>query len=444
MSRHAKKPLTDAAIRQAKPEAREYLKGDAGAVGLFLRVLPSGHKSWLFQYSIGGKRKKMPLGMYPAYSLEAAHVWAGVQRALVAQGIDPKEEGARLEAEAKAAKAIQQALPQNVKELFELWARMGLSGRKDQGAEAMRMIQKDIIPKLGDIPLIAIRRAHITAALDEVAGRGAKRVAGMLLADVRQMFGFAVAREIMPGDPTATLKKSDWGGQSNERERVLSEPEVRRLFKLLPTSTLTVEAQAAIKIMLSTCCRIGEISNARWNDVDFDNAEWTIPAENSKNAKAHTVSLSDFSIEQLKTIHEKAKADAKRLEREVSEWVMPAKHNSGCVCTKSLAKIIGDRQRGETAPMKGRSPLTQALMLSGGKWTPHDLRRTGATMMGALGVRPEVIERCLNHVEQNRLIRIYQRHELRPEMKAAWKLLGERLALLERDADNVVTLAMAA
>ena len=69
-------------------------------------------------------------------------------------------------------------------------------------------------------------------------------------------------------------------------------------------------------------------------------------------------------------------------------------------------------------------------MLTGGPWTPHDLRRTGATMMGELGVIGEVIERCLNHVEQNKLKRIYQRHELKAEKREAWRLLGERLQLL--------------
>jgi len=121
------------------------------------------------------------------------------------------------------------------------------------------------------------------------------------------------------------------------------------------------------------------------------------------------------------------------------EWVLAAKHNDGPVCVKSLAKQIGDRQR-ESAPMKNRTPLIDTLKLLGGKWTPHDLRRTGATMMGTLGVQSEVIERCLNHKEQNTLKRIYQRHDYRAEMRAAWLLLGDRLDLLKRsDADNVLT-----
>ena len=90
--------------------------------------------------------------------------------------------------------------------------------------------------------------------------------------------------------------------------------------------------------------------------------------------------------------------------------------------------------------MKNRSKLTDALILPRGKWTPHDLRRTGATLMGGLGVRPDVIEKCLNHVEQNALVRIYQRQSLEAEQREAWRLLGERLALLLEKPDNVVTM----
>ena len=82
--------------------------------------------------------------------------------------------------------------------------------------------------------------------------------------------------------------------------------------------------------------------------------------------------------------------------------------------------------------MKGRAnvALAETLVLPGGRWTPHDLRRTGATIMVSLGVLPEVAERCLNHTEENKVKRIYQRHSYEVEMREAWRLLGERLTLL--------------
>ena len=90
--------------------------------------------------------------------------------------------------------------------------------------------------------------------------------------------------------------------------------------------------------------------------------------------------------------------------------------------------------------MKNRSKLIDTLILPRGKWTPHDLRRTGATLMGSLGVRSDVIEKCLNHVEQNALVRIYQRQSLEAEQREAWRLLGERLELLATEPKNVVTM----
>lgn len=83
--------------------------------------------------------------------------------------------------------------------------------------------------------------------------------------------------------------------------------------------------------------------------------------------------------------------------------------------------------------MSNRSAAPHALVLPGGKWTPHDLRRTGATMMTALGVIPEVAERCLNHTEENKVKRIYQRHSYSSEMKEAWHRLGEKLGELLAD-----------
>jgi integrase len=199
--------------------------------------------------------------------------------------------------------------------------------------------------------------------------------------------------------------------------------------------------------MLSTACRIGEISSAQWVDVDLENATWQIPAEHSKNGKPHLVNLSLFAVGQFNEIKNRQQELAKRKKEEnkkeecEQKWVFPATQKENIsVDPKSLTKQIADRQRGNAAAMKKRSPLTNSLTLSGGKWTPHDLRRTGATLMATLGVRPDVIEKCLNHTEQNKIMRIYQRSELRPEMQSAWKLLGERLELLTQQTDNVIIL----
>ena len=110
------------------------------------------------------------------------------------------------------------------------------------------------------------------------------------------------------------------------------------------------------------------------------------------------------------------------------------------VGTRTITKQVSDRQREEGGNLKNRTKKSQSLILSNGRWTPHDLRRTGATLMVELGVMPEVVERCLNHVEENKVKRTYQRFSYKPQMKNAWKLLGDRLLVLRDGGDNVVTL----
>jgi integrase len=88
--------------------------------------------------------------------------------------------------------------------------------------------------------------------------------------------------------------------------------------------------------------------------------------------------------------------------------------------------------------MKGRTKQTNALALAGGQWRPHDLRRTGATLMAELGVLPDVIERCLNHTEQTKVKRIYQRARYEEPMRKAWQLLGDRLNLLRNMQRNIL------
>ena len=113
------------------------------------------------------------------------------------------------------------------------------------------------------------------------------------------------------------------------------------------------------------------------------------------------------------------------------EWCYPASRGNGHICPKTITKQITDRQRTD-GNLKNRSKNISALTLFKGVWKPHDLRRTGATLMNALGVLSEVAERCLNHMEENKIKRIYQRYGYEIEMRQAWEKLGERLDLLTR------------
>lgn len=252
------------------------------------------------------------------------------------------------------------------------------------------------------------------------------RTAKKTLADMRQMFGFSLYQDYVDADPTARVKKARIGADV-ERDRVLSEAEMILLFQKLPRSGLTATSQLALLIQLATAARIGEVLAARWEHVNLERRSLTLPE--TKNGKRHEIWLSDFALCQLKSLHECTG---------LTQWLFPAtqakKHQpdfADHVCVKTVTKQVGDLQSPGDVPMTGRSKDMDALVLPGGKWTPHDLRRTAATTMAELGALPDMVEKCLNHTEVGKVKRIYQRAQYEAPMREACKLLGRRLALLQ-------------
>ena len=262
-------------------------------------------------------------------------------------------------------------------------------------------------------------------------------IARYLLADLRLMFKWAIKRDYCEVDPTYLLELKDFGVKG-ERDRVLSDAELRELFKALPSAKLPQHSEKAILIMLSTCCRVGEISQAKWSDIDFEQATWTIPKATAKNSKEHVITLSAFAVACFEAIKATQEEQAKKWERDtLPAFVIPSDDWTTHIDVKAITKQVKDRQR--EIPLKGRAQgANKALMLAKGDWTPHDLRRTGATLMRSMGIDSDVIEKCLNHVKKDVLKRIYQRPDLSREMAQAWQALGDRLELLT--TDNVIVL----
>lgn len=407
--------------------------------------------SFYFRYKRGQKLRDFSCGTWPKVSLAEIRANRDEARSLLAKGIDPVAERKSLKLKVKADQAEAIAAEQSrldklashktrqtVRDLFEYWAKIDLLRRKDGGKEIRRMFEKDVLPELGDIAVEDVRKGHVIMVVDEIQARGVQRMAKMIFSLIRQMFRFAQDRDIIENDPTAAIRKAKIGGKDTERDRVLSEDEIRELYAKLPTAQLMKTTELAIWLCLSTCCRIGELMRAEWKDLDFDKRTWRIPAENSKNGKPHLIYLSEFSYLRFRDLYSLTSPTvvgsdkAKQL-----GWCYPDRKGINALDPKTVTKQLGDRQR-EATPMSRRSKATATLALAGGKWTPHDLRRTGATMMTALGVLPEVAERCLNHTEQDRIKRTYQRHTYDKEMRLAWKKLGERLDLLLSAESNVI------
>lgn len=425
-----------------KPTGRDiWITEDAprGHGRFCLRITTGGERVFYFRYTgPKGVQIRLPLGGYDSggitgLTLKDARAKAGEFSLLYQGGVTDikghlEAENRLREAERVAAEvrleaerlAAEKALARlTVEGLFDKWVVAQMTRRKDGGAEIKRVFNKDVLPVIGKLFADQVRKGDIAEIVDSILARGCNRLAKMVFASLRQMFGYAVYRDWLDADPTAKIRKADIGGRDVERDRVLSDEEIKLLAKKMLNAGLLPTTQAAVWLCLATCCRIGELLNARWEHVDFDRRRWLIPAENAKNGVALEVSLSDFALAQFEVV--------KSINHE-TPWLYSNRKKTGPVCVKTITKQLGDRQRKEA--MTNRSASVESLSLSGGKWTPHDLRRTGATVMTILGVTPEVVERCLNHTEQSKVKRIYQRYSYAPEMRHAWELLGSRLEAL--------------
>jgi len=424
------KPLN---FKHLKPTDKEQHINDGG--GLYVRVRSvneGGGVSFRFRYRLDGKQSWLNL---KASDLVEARAERTTFTDILKEGKDPGlEKTLKTERERQHQLDEQEALAKikarvTVRDLFVRWFDTDLINRKDK-AEIIRMFEKDVLTGLGGLFVEDVRKGHISLVIDKLKQRRVDHLARNILKLMRQMFRFAVTRDIIEFDPTANLSVVKMTCTPTERDRTLSDLEIRALARQLPEANLLKSTECAIWIALSTMCRIGELSKAKFSDLNFELNTWTIPKENSKNGKAHTVYLSDFAIKQFKGLIDLANNNT---------WLFPNRDNSDHVSEKSISIQIRGRQSENV--LSNRSKDNQALVMTGGKWTPHDLRRTGATLMGDWGIAPDVVEKCLNHTEENKVKRIYQRQKLEAEQAQAWQLLGDRLNLLvNTDSSNVVLL----
>jgi len=420
---------------------------DGGSMFGMVRTTPDTKNpvsvDFQWRYKLGGKTRQVRIGSWPKLSLKTIREERDRLAVEVKSGIDPVQRKAteKLKIEVDQVEAHNQQLDRleiiaekqarlTVRQLFNLWRDLALKQRSDGGAEAQRSFERDVFPIIGDVAMADVKKAHIQNIVDTMMARDVVRMTKRVLSDLRQMFGFAMDRDYVEADPTARIKKAKIG-PDGERDRVLGEAELIDFFKKLSVSGLAETSQCALLLQMATITRIGETVAARWEHVDFERRLWVLP--DTKNGNSHQVWLSDFALHQLERLREITGA---------TEWVFPNAKLNGPLDSKTVTKQVADRQRTD-APMSGRTKQIDALQLAGGHWRPHDLRRTGASAMAELGALPDVIEKCLNHTEENKMKRIYQRATYEGPMREAWRLWGDRLNLLSNKPANVVTLRAA-
>jgi len=446
-----KADAADRICKAAQAAEKDVYVKDSKVTGLVFRITPTGKKTWQVRYTakVDGKwrDRKTSIGSFDkGMGTKAARAAAESLRGDVHKGIDPlaEKQAAKEQQEEQRRQREQDKLTRiTMQALFDDWLRLKLknpkNGHKDGGVWAGGIVQKHILQPFGTLEVKRFGVAEFNRVVDPLIENGNNRMANVVLALTKQMMGFAVARNHIQANPLDRVSRADVGGTDTERARLLCRhedqhthevvpDELAELFRKLPTSGLPEASQIALHLTLSTVCRIGELLKARWADVDLTTAEWRIPAENSKNGLPHLVNLSPYALSYMQRLHA-LNGD--------SEWLFPTRRTKGHTDTKTITKQVSDRQREAGAIIKGRTQKHDALMLPRGKWTTHDLRRSGATLMAEHGVMGAVVEKCLNHVEENRVKRTYNRHTPREAMKQAWLVLGAELERLAADAVEI-------
>jgi len=457
--------MTDTAIKAwlRKPGADALHDGG----GLYLRRRADRRAFWSLRQvnPLTGARTwaaLFPGVSYPAATLIGARRKAVEARLRAADGPTDlvRERQATLAARRaeSAATELAERRRVTVRQLFERWAKAELTphtgadgkrkGRKDGGQYTLEQFRRRVFPALGAAAVPAITRADLLGIIDAAKAEGKLRTAGVLLTDLKQMFAFALEREVVQRNPLDTVRRSKIVGKAVERDRVLTADEVAALAKAVPLANMGRRSAAAIWLILGTGCRVGEAMGARWEHVDTATLTWHLP--DTKNQRTHTIHLSAFALRQMEalaaardeSLTERRKRDPLALR---SPWLFSNLTNDGPVGVKSFGKQLADRQRAPERRLQHRAKSTASLVLPGGRWTAHDLRRTAATMMAELGISGDTIDECLNHVIESSVRRTYIRDRRLADQARAFDALGAKLAALVDGvaASNVVQLRAA-
>jgi integrase len=424
-----------------------------------VRVAKDGSISVRFKYAFkwAARVAWYQCGTWPKLGMEAIRTTRDNARELLRQGVNPRDhtraerisKQSELEATiAQAARDDAQNLP--FQKLFEAWIADGVA-RKDDNGELRRAFGKDVLPAIATKPVKDVTEHDLRAILRIMVKRGVNRMAVRTYHDLVQLFRWASRRQpwrtlLAEGNPADLLEIQKIVAENydinTERDRILDSAEIRELHAILARTNaaygaatkkyeairpLKKETQLAIWICLSTMCRIGELLVAEWRHVNLKRGEWFIPKANVKATRGkqqdQLVFLSSFALEHFKTLQELTGDGG---------WCFPARNTVGPISVKTISKQIGDRQvRFKERKCLGKRQNNNSLVLSKGKngeWTPHDLRRTGATIMQSLKVSLDVIDRCQNHVlAGSRVRRHYLHHDYAEEKRDAWQLLGRHI-----------------
>lgn len=389
--------LTDPKIRQAKAADKPYKLFDGG--GLFLLVQPGGSKLWRLKYRFSGKEKLLAIGSYDkGVSLKKAREERDKARNQLVEGIDPG-------ASKRKEKRDEREQSENTFRAIALnWAETcGASWTESHRARVVASLEADAFSALGDLPIKEITPRMVLGVIRSVESRGALDVASRVLQRTSAVFRYAIQTGRSSYNPAADMK-GVLKTRKVEHRSAISQGELPDFLKKLDSYSGYPITKLALRLIVLTFVRTGELRGARWEEFDVDQREWRIPAERMKMRSPHIVPLSPQAL---------AIVEELRLLTGHSDLLFPSQRDQG--------KPISE------------NTLLYALYRLGyhKRATVHGFRALASTILNETGLRPDVIERQLAHVERNKVRAAYHRSEYleeRQKMMNWWGSCIESMA----------------
>jgi integrase len=365
--------LTDAKLRNLTEPGKHF---DGG--GLFLNLTEAGGRYWRMKYRHGGKEKLLALGVYPAVGLRGAREQAAEARKVLQDGGDPGD--LRKTDKAQAAHEAVNTL----EAVSDEWLRHQSARWEPLTMQRIRAsLEADVFPALGARPLASIKPGEVMAAVKLIEKRGAAVLASRVLQRVKSIYRWAVTHERIESNPMLDLVPSEILKPHEVTHRAaLADRDVPEFLGKLASYEGDPRTVQALRLLMLTAARPGEVRGARWDEFDLDAALWIIPAERMKMRTEHRVPLSRQALEVLRT----------------------------------MQPLSGDSELVFPSPSYRSKPLSEntfnsamARMGYKGSATAHGFRSLFSTVANECGWNPDVIERQLAHIERNKVRAAYHR-----------------------------------
>ena len=399
--------LTDSTLKGIKPPATGQVEvADLRCAGLSFRITAAGVRSWSFRFRDpqSGNDARSTIGHYPDVSLGEAREAADALRGKVAKGVNPISEKRRDRREA-SSKTFQALSDRYMEEHARRFKR---SADADE-----RNLRLHVLPKWSKRRYDHIRRSDVIELVEGMVKAGSPVQANRVQALISMIFSFAVDSDLMEANPCSRLRKR---GAENRETRVLSDDEIRQFWRRAVLPPVTRRVGLALRLTLLTGCRPGEaagIGRKELSDLDqAGNAVWLLPPERSKNGRAHMVPLSELARSTVLA--------AIDLISDEDHYLFPSPVETGGPITGHALTVAMSRM---VKKIEGAAVTTWAADPP----SPHDLRRTVATRLSALGISKEDRDACFNHTPTDVGSKHYDQYERAVEKRNALDLWADSL-----------------